>query len=416
MPLTFTAAPSSRISKTKPKKLSFKQAASSPFPKLSLRKPASRPKSKPKTVEEDDDDPLFEDRLDDKGLVATLATDLRLRDVAQTMKYIGSHMFDELPERGGMNSTRIAEVLNFRRSLPPIVPNAHVHALIKSPTVVEREIAELTVAGILRRIVVPGRGVGRSGISDALVLVEDWERLVREARGLDEDLVETYVHHLQAGAQRPNIPPGTFAADEASLLMRAGFLSAGSQPLNSTNVFTRPDRISSGTYTSMASIARAASGSLDAIGGHGAVHAAGGGGFSGLRPSRPDGDIPSDESSKKTVKDNRELRFALPSTGSFLKLLTDARSHLLALLSKSKYNEAPQYLLRERWDGAVASNEQTARSSMHRKGFETVLPGRTRKWKQFYGLRFDWVLEECVGAGLVEVFETGSVGRGVSIV
>jgi len=415
MPFTFTAAPSSRISKNKPKKLSFKQAASSPFPKLNVRKPASRTKAKSKTVE-DDDDPLFEDRLDDKGLVAILATDLRLRDVAQTMKYILSHMFDELPERGGMNSTRIAEVLNFRRSLPPIVPNAHVHALIKSPTVVEREIAELTAAGILRRIVVPGRGVGRSSISDALVLVEDWERLVREAKGLDGDLVETYVRQLRDSAQRSTILPGTFTIDGASLLMRAGFLSAASQPLISANVFARPDNTSSGTLTSMVSIARAASGSLDAIGGHGAVHAAGGGGSGGLRAGRREGDTTSDAALKKGPKDRRELQFSLPSTGSFLKLLTDARSHLLTLLSKSKFNEAPQYLLRERWDGDVASNEQTARSSMHRKGFEAVLPGRTRKWKQFYGLRFDWVLEECVGAGLIEVFETGSVGRGVRIV
>lgn len=415
MPFTFTAAPSSRISKSKPKKLSLKQAASSPFSKFNQRKPISRKKSKPEAVE-DDDSALFEDRLDDKGLVATLATDLRLRDVAQTMKYIRFHMFDELPERGGMNSTRIAEVLNFRRSLPPIVPNAHVHALMKSPTVVEREIAELTSAGVLRRIVVPGRGVGRSSISDALVLVEDWEQLVKGAKGLDGDLIDAYVRQLQSTSQSSYFPPGTFMAEEAALLMRAGFLSAISQPLNSANVFARPDRASLGTMTSMASIAKAASGSLDAIGGHGAVHSAGGGGSGGLRASRPEGDIVSDETSKRGVKDGRELQFALPSTGSFLKLLTDARSHLLTLLSKSKYNEAPLYLLRERWDGAVATNEQAARSSMHRKGFEAVLPGRTRKWKQFYGLRFDWVLEECVGAGLVEVFETGSVGRGVRIV
>jgi hypothetical protein len=45
-----------------------------------------------------------------------------------------------------------------------------------------------------------------------------------------------------------------------------------------------------------------------------------------------------------------------------------------------------------------------------------VLPGRTRKWKDFHGLKFEWVLAECLGAGLVEVFETGSVGLGVRAV
>jgi hypothetical protein len=28
-------------------------------------------------------------------------------------------------------------------------------------------------------------------------------------------------------------------------------------------------------------------------------------------------------------------------------------------------------------------------------------------------MRFEWVLEECVGSGLVELFDTGSVGRAV---
>ena len=51
-----------------------------------------------------------------------------------------------------------------------------------------------------------------------------------------------------------------------------------------------------------------------------------------------------------------------------------------------------------------------------RREFVGVLPGRTKKWKQFYGMRFEWALEECVGSGLVELFETGSVGRAVRLV
>ena len=191
MPLTFTAASSSRIAKSKPKKPSFKRAISSPFAGLNQRKPIQRTLSKTEVSKQDDED-FFEDRLDDIGLVASLASDLSLRDVVQTMNYIRSHMFDNIPERSGMNSTRIAEVLNFRRSLPPIVTNSHVHALIKSPTLVEKEIAELTAARILRRIVVPGRGVGRSSLSDAMVLVDDWEQSVRAAHNLDEALKGVY--------------------------------------------------------------------------------------------------------------------------------------------------------------------------------------------------------------------------------
>jgi hypothetical protein len=42
-----------------------------------------------------------------------------------------------------------------------------------------------------------------------------------------------------------------------------------------------------------------------------------------------------------------------------------------------------------------------------------LLPGKTKKWKALYGLDFDWALQECLGAGLIEVFETKSVGHGV---
>ena len=86
-----------------------------------------------------------------------------------------------------MNSTRIAEVLNFRKSLPPIVTNAHVHALMQSPTAAEKEIKELTTAGVIRRVVVPGRGVGGSSISDALVIVEDWISLVEHSPHLEAE-------------------------------------------------------------------------------------------------------------------------------------------------------------------------------------------------------------------------------------
>lgn len=105
--------------------------------------------------------------------------------------------------------------------------------------------------------------------------------------------------------------------------------------------------------------------------------------------------------------------FSLPNTGSHIKLLMDARNHLLTLLKKSKYKEAAMDILRERWDGGVSASDEQARAKKARGEFTGILPGRTKKWKQFWGLRFEWILEECVGAGLVECFETGSVGVGV---
>ena len=96
-------------------------------------------------------------------------------------------------------------------------------------------------------------------------------------------------------------------------------------------------------------------------------------------------------------------------------LLSAARSYLVSLAIKSKFREIPVYLLRERWDGGVSGDDPAAKAKKYRGEFTGILPSRTRKWKEFYGLSFDWTLAECLGAGLVEVFETGSVGQAVRI-
>lgn len=186
MPLNFSAAHSSRISKkSRDVRAVLKRSSSAPFAHFKRTKPAQRSLSQVKISDEED---FFEDRLDDRGLVNSLATDPSLRDVPQNIRYIRSYMFDPIPEKGGMNSTRIAEVLNFRKSLPPMVTVSHVHALIRSPTEVEREVAELTKAGVLRKTLIPGRGVGGSSVSDGLVLLSDLESLLRETDGLDNTL------------------------------------------------------------------------------------------------------------------------------------------------------------------------------------------------------------------------------------
>ena len=95
--------------------------------------------------------------------------------------------------------------------------------------------------------------------------------------------------------------------------------------------------------------------------------------------------------------------------------MSAARSHLVSLVTKSRFREIPVYLLRERWDGGISGEESAAKAKKYRGEFIVVLPSRTRKWKQFYGLSFDYMLAECLGAGLVEVFETGSVGQAVRI-
>lgn len=338
---------------------------------------------------------MFGDRLDDRGLVKALVTDLTLRDVAQAVAYIRRRMFSGIPERAGMNSTRIAEVLNFRKSLPPIVTVSHVQALLNSPTTVEREIAELMRGGAIRKFVVSGRG----GMGEGLVLVRDLETMINQTPGLEEEVKETFIAVLRENPSALNFPRSKLSAPHAKALMHAGFLTSTTPSWTSTDVFSRPGDGSHGTATSLQAISKAASGSLAATGGEGAVHAAGGSG-GGAKSS-------------SILPGFGDLTISIPSTGSFLKLLTASRAHLVSLLSKSKFREAPLQMLKERWDGGIPGDDIASEARRIRGEFAGVLPGRTRKWKAFWGMEFEWVLEECVGAGLVEVFETGSVGRGV---
>lgn len=386
MSFKFSAAHSSRIKKSN-KPPSNSRGSYSPFSSLPNRKPIARSNTKP----QDEDDDLFGDRLDDAGLVKALATDLTLRDVAQAIMYIKGKMWSTIAEqRSGMNSTRIAEVLNFRASLPPIVTVSHVQALLNSPTSVEREIAELIRGGAVRKIVVGGRG----SIGEVLILVKDLENMLKKS-GLDGDVKERFVKLLHENPTSLKIPKSSLVHEDAKRIMHTGFLTSATPTWTTTDVFSQPGEGSRGTMTSLNSISRAASGSLAAVGGEGAVHAAGGTG-GGIRTSG-----------------SGDLSLALPATGSYLKLVTNARAHLLSLLSKSKYREAPESLLREKWDGGISQENAASTARRNRGEFDGVLPGRTRKWKQFYGIGFEWILGECVGAGLVEVFDTGSIGRGV---
>ncbi|KAI0966332.1 serine-threonine protein kinase 19-domain-containing protein [Xylaria arbuscula] len=354
----------------------------------------------------DDHDYFDDDRLDDFGLVAALATDLSLRDTPQAIQYIQTRMFAPVPDTAaGMTSTRISEVLNYRRSLPPIISIAHVQALLSSPSAVEREVAELARQGFLRRIVVPRRGA----VGDFIVLASDYEASLKETGGLSENTRDSLLKYLASNPDSQVLERGALKPSEIEELVRAGFLTAhhsgGVVSYDSMSgtmrSYARPeDKI---TLTSLETVSRQAAGSLGTVGGQGALHNAGGSGGGSLSVMA------------LTSSPTTEYRLAAPGAGSFLKLVSTALDHLLSLLGKSKFREATESVLKERWDGGIAKIEEArhAAAKKARGEFAGVLPGQTRKWRQFYGLTFDWILQEAVGAGLVEVFETRSVGRGV---
>lgn len=175
------------------------------------------------------------------------------------------------------------------------------------------------------------------------------------------------------------IPPGTFSPDEYMALVRAGFLvSSSSMAKGSLSVASLPHLPS----PSVANI-----GSRDTT--EGANEAA--------------------HSKFHTAT----LFLSLPNIGPYLRLLSAGRSHLLSLLRRSSFGETPLYLLRDRWDGAVESDTRFNMAKRARGEHAGILPGKTKKWKDLYGMSFRWALEEALGAGLIEIFDTGSVGPGV---
>lgn len=183
MSFQVTPARSSRITKSRRPSahaaLGLKRATSSP----SSASPRNKSLLSESSISYDD-----EEQLDDTGVIASLAEDLNFRDVPQYMEYIRNRMFSDMPEKAGMNSTRIAEVLNYRKKLPPFVTIAHIEALSVSSTRIEREIAELAQAGILRRVTIPHRGVGAAAIGDGVASLREWQALVQMHEGLSEDI------------------------------------------------------------------------------------------------------------------------------------------------------------------------------------------------------------------------------------
>ncbi|KAI0120279.1 serine-threonine protein kinase 19-domain-containing protein [Hypoxylon sp. NC0597] len=393
---------SGRVKKSSKKSGAKRSSSSSSTWTSSLprRKPGLQ-RGKSSAGDEDDEDDLFNDKLDDYGLVKALATDMNLRDTSQAILYIRDHMFSPMPERAGMNSTRTVEVLNYRKRIPPIVTISHIQTLLSSPSAVEREIAELARAGFIRKVVIPGRG----NIGETVVLAADFEQMIQDSTSLDRETKDSLIKFLRENPGTQALKPSALRASEIDQLFRAGFLTThhtgaihyGSSS-HTMNLYSRPeDKV---TLTSIDNVSRQPTGSLGAVGGEGVVHKSGGSGAGSLGMSWLDTSA-------------TELKLAVPGNGTFLKLLSSALDHLVSLMGKSRFREAPETVLRDRWDGGVAKEEARYAAKRSRGEFAGILPGQTRKWRQFYGLSFDWVLQEAVGSGLVEVFETRSVGRGI---
>lgn len=195
--------------------------------------------------------------------------------------------------------------------------------------------------------------------------------------------VDKFLDVLSRLGNTSAVPGALFAAPEYMALVRAGFLvSSSSLSQGSSGLVSLPN------FESTASPGNLASRSDRA---HHPPH---------------DADL-------RSQFHTATLFLSLPNTGPYLRLLGAGRAHLLSLLQRSSASEVPLDLLRDRWDGAVESDRSFSVAKRVRGEFAGILPGRTKKWKDLYGMSFRWVLEEALGAGLIEMFDTGAVGPGV---
>ena len=393
MPLYLTGYHSSRV--RKPVASSLRRSTSSPFAHLPRTKTGQRTKSSENALEDEDDG----GRLDTKRKALPATAISPTKTVLDSIQHATLSMFCEVPERSGMNSTRIAEVLNFRKGLPSVVSIAHVHGLVTASTQTERDIVTLIQSGKIRKIKIIGRGNDLGGLSEVLITTSELESMLRRSK-LTEGAVDEFLDVLRLHPKATAFSPSMLPMAHLSALIKAGFLVSAS--LYASGI-SRGNSLGGSSTVAPPTISRAASGSWAAVGGGAAFEDLGGVGIAKRHNS---------DAGRLTPSGN-EMMLSLPSIGTYLRLLYNARSHLLDLLGKSKYREAPLYLLRERWDGAVDSENRVSAAKRIRGEFSGILPGKTKKWKDLYGLSFDWTLEECLGAGLVELFETGSVGYGV---
>ncbi|KAK0870997.1 hypothetical protein LTS02_002196 [Friedmanniomyces endolithicus] len=374
-----------------------KSSSSSPFTAYPRKKPSLSRQSSSFSK-----DKFTDEQLSDTGLTPSLAPSGTPQDVLSLVRYVQQNTWDAIPEVSGMNSSRIAETLRYRETLPPVVSLPHLYALSVSPTETERGLARLVAQGVARKTVIPGRAVANSGgsvLAEGVVVINEWKALLRSQADIDGQTKDKYFALMDARSGSTTTPTTGLERDDFQQLVRAGFLTNPTAVSNSASPSTLPG------MSSLLDPYKAPSGSLAAVGGRGAVHESGGGG-SAL----------STQSSRSHDSNalSPEMTFSLPNTGAYLKLLFSARLHLVHLLKQlsPRYREATRDLLKERWEGNTLGDAASV-AKRARGEWNGVLPGKTKKWREFHGLRFEWVLEECVGCGAVEVFETGMGVMGV---
>ncbi|KAK6534566.1 hypothetical protein TWF281_005879 [Arthrobotrys megalospora] len=329
--------------------------------------------------------------------------------VLEGIKYILSHQFTPLPPTLtglGISRDLLAEILNFRKSFPSVVPLPHLHSVLLSPTETERGITALVADGTLRRVTIK---TGNMTTLDGVVLTDDFLKSIASNSALDAEMKDAFLSLFVTNPSLTTITSDPAASNTLPKETIMALLSAGFLTINSTSASTSSavDITTLTPTTAMTYITPlpekdhshiSTLASLSSISSN----------------NRNASRIPSTTSSQTSKSRGSYIEYTItpPSLGLLTHLYSSTKSHLLDILRHCPHRQATIEFIREKWDGGVSKNRNSVRS---KRGQEVKFEGRTRKWRDHKGVTVEWVLGGLLGGGVVEGFGKGW-GRGVKLV
>ena len=227
--------------------------------------------------------------------------------------------------------------------------------------------------GSVRAVQVPVRG----RLEAYLVRTEDLVEGVRACEGLAEGVGEKFVAVLTGGSGEGAAGGEKFSVAEQAQLIHAGYLTLVPAGVALTSASSLLSIAAPGTATSLQTTRREPASGLEA--GPSAQHT---------------------------------HLFAMPHLARYVNLVQASVSHFLSLVPKAS-REAVLHGMREKWVVGGAISRALGRT---RKGPSSVVAlHKQHRWRELFGIEFDFVLREALGKGLITLFETGSVGQGIRL-
>ncbi|KAK6507095.1 hypothetical protein TWF481_005544 [Arthrobotrys musiformis] len=329
--------------------------------------------------------------------------------VLESMEYILSHQFTPLPPTLtglGISRDLLAEILNYRKSFPPVVPLPHLHSVLLSPTETEREITSLVTDGTLRRVTIK---TGNTTTLDGIISTDDFLKSIASSSALDAETKDAFLSLFVTNPSLATITSNpaasnTLPRETIMALLSAGFLTINST-ITSTPASSAVDITTLTPTTAMTYVAPLPQKDHSHISTLSSL--------SSISPNhRNASNLPPSSSKSSGSKDVCiEYTITPPSLGLLTNLYSSTKSHLLDILRHCPHRQATIEFVREKWDGGVSKNKGSVRRI---KDKEVKFEGRTRKWREHKGVTVEWVLGGLLGGGVIEGFGKGW-GRGVKV-